>query len=784
MMGDIEAYPTWRTSSNGGDVKAVIEHTEMSYFKVQGDGNTDLTLGAIEIPSVQLDGGVDYVLLQGVEAEIYTLETRDNTDEVILSGEDSRLRMLSMGDGNDTLRLTGENARVASADFGEGNDVLRLTGVNTRVEYAHLDSGNDRVVLSAAGARIDLLHLGSGHDTLDLRENTRIGAVESYEGNKTIAIAAGSWIDQLDVGGDAGDTSMITVAENADLRSFRGAQGDDNLTILGEAEQLSLGEGTNTLTTGSDWIGTVLSSGGDNSVTVNGGEVRTIGFSGGVNNIAVHDGGHINALEVGGNDDSLLVDGDSRVSSANLGDGNNTIIATGQDSQIDALTTYDGDDSLLVDDGARISTVSLGDGNNEVEVKGVRSQIESLIAYSGDDIVRLNDGAADKGSYQGNEILSMELHDGDNRVYLNAFTWVNFLSTGNDKDRIWLFANEDGVGAQAEFIKTGQGDDVIRLNGDAWVETLKTGDDADTIILNDESQINYVTMGAGDDSLTCEGGYQGEIRTNDGDDLVEVAGGVGVIYTGADNDTVVTGDEWVVGIWLGDGDDLLQQGSGSGDIIGAGSGNDTVELGESGVGLVRLGDGDDVIRLRELTSDFSVVIQGGRGTDMADFSAFSVGINLNCRDSGYQNIAPDMAGDPTVGYFSIIGIEDLIGTAQNDTLRGHAADNMIDAGKGNDKVWGYEGADYIIGGAGRDTLYGGEDADTFFFKSGHGSRDRIKDFDATEDRIEFRDASSLADIVLTQTGADVWVNSLADGIRVRVEGVLVADMNNDDVFGF
>lgn len=774
----------FRATTNGGNVTAVIEYTNIDYFVAYDHGNVDLTLGDIEINNVRLDGGADYVLLQGDSAEIDTLETRSNTDEVVLSGDGARVRLMSMGDGNDTLRVVGEDARVDSVDMGEGNDLLRLTGVNTRVEYAHLDDGNDKVVLTADGARMDLLHLGSGNDTLDLRENTRVGAVESYEGNKTVDIAAGARIDQLEVGGEAGDTNTITVAENGFLKSFTSGQATNNLTILGGADQLSLGDGTNTLVTGTDWIGTVLSTGGDNTVTVNGGEIRTIGFSGGVDTIAVHDGGRINALDVGGNDDSLLVDGDSRVSSANLGDGNNTISVTGTDSQIDALTTYDGDDSLLVDDGARVSTVSMGGGDNDVEVKGTSSRIEALIAYDGDDTVRIRDGAPNDGSYQGNEILSMQLGHGENRVYLNAYTWVNSLETGRDTDRIWLYADDAGVGAQAEFIKTSSGDDVVRLNGDAWVETIKTGDDADTILLNDESHVNYLTMGEGNDSLTSANGYQGEIRTNDGNDMVDINGGANLIHTGADNDTVTTGDEWVFGIRLGDGDDLVQQGAGGGDIIRAGNGNDTVELGAGGVRMARLGDGDDVIRLTELPADWSVVIQGGSGIDEADFSAFSVGIDLDRRDSGYQNIAPDIAGDPTAGYFSLVGIENLTGTAQDDSLRGHGLDNVIEAGKGDDKVWGYEGADYIIGGAGKDTLWGGEDADTFYFKSGHGTKDRIKDFDVTEDVIDFREASNLADIVLTQTGSDVWVESLTDGVRVRVEDVVVADMNNDDVFGF
>jgi ferredoxin len=50
------------------------------------------------------------------------------------------------------------------------------------------------------------------------------------------------------------------------------------------------------------------------------------------------------------------------------------------------------------------------------------------------------------------------------------------------------------------------------------------------------------------------------------------------------------------------------------------------------------------------------------------------------------------------------GIEDLQGSAFNDTLTGDGGPNRIDGGAGNDTLSGGAGDDQLIGGAGIDTL--------------------------------------------------------------------------------
>ena len=58
------------------------------------------------------------------------------------------------------------------------------------------------------------------------------------------------------------------------------------------------------------------------------------------------------------------------------------------------------------------------------------------------------------------------------------------------------------------------------------------------------------------------------------------------------------------------------------------------------------------------------------------------------------------------------GIENLVGSAADDTLTGDGAANTLSGGIGNDILNGGASIDTLSGGAGEDTLEGGEGADT------------------------------------------------------------------------
>ena len=97
------------------------------------------------------------------------------------------------------------------------------------------------------------------------------------------------------------------------------------------------------------------------------------------------------------------------------------------------------------------------------------------------------------------------------------------------------------------------------------------------------------------------------------------------------------------------------------------------------------------------------IVAGGLGVDLADYSGLGASVEI------YMNagVVYSSAGDD-----SISGIENLIGTAQNDRLNGTSEDNDIQGGHGDDIIKGKGGTDTLSGGAGNDVIRGGDGDDT------------------------------------------------------------------------
>ncbi|HEY9344577.1 MAG TPA: calcium-binding protein, partial [Inquilinus sp.] len=94
------------------------------------------------------------------------------------------------------------------------------------------------------------------------------------------------------------------------------------------------------------------------------------------------------------------------------------------------------------------------------------------------------------------------------------------------------------------------------------------------------------------------------------------------------------------------------------------------------------------------------VLDGGAGLDTADYMGSAIGVSVNL-GTGVGS-SGDAQGD------TLIGIENLAGSALGDTLMGNGAANVLDGRGSNDLLRGGAGADTLIGGDGVDTAsYGG-----------------------------------------------------------------------------
>ena len=118
---------------------------------------------------------------------------------------------------------------------------------------------------------------------------------------------------------------------------------------------------------------------------------------------------------------------------------------------------------------------------------------------------------------------------------------------------------------------------------------------------------------------------------------------------------------------------------------------------------------------------------GGDGIDTLDYSSSFSAVSVNLATGELSG--GDAQGD------TISGFENVIGSDEDDTVRGDGGANSLSGGRGND---------VLAGGLGRDELTGGTGADHFVFSSTTESgktgstRDVIHDFShAAHDLIDF-----------------------------------------------
>ncbi len=165
------------------------------------------------------------------------------------------------------------------------------------------------------------------------------------------------------------------------------------------------------------------------------------------------------------------------------------------------------------------------------------------------------------------------------------------------------------------------------------------------------------------------------------------------------------------------------------------------------------------------------VLDGGLGVDLASYANAGSGVTIDL-SRAVQNAGGNAASEETGDVLT--NIEGIVGSAFNDTLSGNIFENILNAGAGNDRLYG----DGPGGAAGR---MGGRD--TFVFEAAHGN-DVVFDFQVGRDTLEFHDVDEASlrvsvsgdDTVISHSQGSVrlkqvdWVNLLADETAINVSG--------------
>ncbi len=383
---------------------------------------------------------------------------------------------------------------------------------------------------------------------------------------------------------------------------------------------------------------------------------------------------------------------------------NNVIRGNHEANSIQGL---DGDDQLYGFAGADI--LSGGNGNDQL-IGGSGNDI--LSGGAGTDSLSGEDGNDTLRGGSGNDILDggvgfdtasfstsaagvhvslavagpQDTGDGvDNLISIEALTGSAF------DDQLTGTANDD------DFLQGGEGNDV--LDGGAGADAM-WGDGGDDIFIVDNSEDFLADVGGGIDTVQSSISWALYPTAYYEFENLTLTGSANINGTGNFLDNVIIGNSGANVLDGGNGVDTVSYASaasgvtvslalfGGQDTLGAGTDtlidmenltgsafNDTL-TGNAAANVIEGGGGDDLI-------------EGGGGTDTASYAGAASGVTVSLAAAGAQETLG-------AGVDTLTGIENLTGSAFNDTLTGDAAANVLRGLAGNDRYYIDNSGDTIV----------------------------------------------------------------------------------------
>jgi Ca2+-binding RTX toxin-like protein/subtilisin-like proprotein convertase family protein len=692
-----------------------------------GDGNDDLSGG---LGGDIIHGGAGNDIIQG-EYNIPGLTVGqddrlygDSGDDTIAGGVGND--QLYGGADNDSLKGDAGND-LLSGEAGSENQLWGGTGTDRFVIAPRYNAANDIIWdfdTSSQQERIDLSGFGITASDWNSRIWSTTGTFTSGGTNYNATIlfirnAATTLSDP--VINHLNDTNfqkiyLINVSSGA-LAAYHylftthdgaywGTSGSDTVTgsddddiIYGLANSDTLNGGT-----GNDQL-----NGGDGNDTLSGGigidildggaGIDTVTYLTSTGAVAVNLATNVNTGGDAASDNLSNIENliGSAFNDSLTGDnGNNRLDGAGNP---DTLIGGNGDDILVggvggdsMDGGANSDTLSYEGSTAGVTVNlsngtasggdaagDTFSNIENLLGSSNADFLTGNSGNNSLDGAAGNDTLS----GGDGDDILIGGVGGDSMDGGSGADTLSYADSSAGVTINLASSTASGGDaasdtysNIENITGSTYADDLRGANSQDNVIIAGAGN-DYVDGRSGSDTLFGDDGAD-TIFGNAGNDTIHGGGGNDQITAG-DDDDVIYGDDGDDTIWVGTGSNSAHGGAGN-DIINSDTAANSL-YGDAGNDTFAAGSGTDTI-------------DGGDDTDLVSYSsstsAVTVNLTTNSNTGGYA------ASD------SLSNIENVTGSAYNDTITGNSSANTLSGGNGNDTLEGKSGADVLDGGSGTD----------------------------------------------------------------------------------
>lgn len=422
---------------------------------------------------------------------------------------------------------------------------------------------------------------------------------------------------------------------------------------------------------------------------------------------------------------------------------------TGTDGS-DTLTGFDDQDDSI-DGGAGIDTLSGLDGNDTLD-GGIGA--DTIFGGDGDDTIN-DTGTAGAGQFSvtgfllddftildsdGNESISQD--DTTPAPIDGGSITFNPSDPVNPQSISLVITDDDGFFDDG-FIEQGAANSFSQLAFDVTIggQTFPATSVAEPEFQGtDENGITYffvaLNVNAPDGPLDGGDDNQGLLRIVITTELPPV--GVTVDFVAASDGPAVEYTTLFV----------------EGDLIDGGAGNDTINAGLEDDSVTGGADSD-----RIAGNEGADTLDGGDGIDTADYTSSAAGVTVDL--GAGTGVGGDAEGDVLSNF------EDLIGSAQADSLTGDGGANSIGGGDGADTIDGGGGADQLDGGDGNDVLIS-DGGDTVI--GGEG-----------DDTADFSLSPTASDIEVTIDTTTLDGSAVDGGVFSGVETLIADERDGDDV---
>lgn len=703
------------------------------------------------------------------------------------------------GDGNDTIWGDAGNDTL---NGGVGDDIVDGgVGIDTLTGGAGSDSlwggaGNDTLI---GDADTDYLDGGEGDDTYVFAAGHGADTITDTSGKHKLVLANATNAGQINVvqnsqntliwiGGDTSNAIVFSNASFARLAEIQLANG-----VLVERIKIQLAPGSTSVTTPiisslvvlpaetQDLVVNNDAQGAHTLVVTSNKDASSIGWgfssSGDVEHydpngvlpavVAFDVPGKLDIVVMpdwdgDGNPDGVRINsGGFSVESSSSGIGSSQVNridvapvaidgTLGQDSlagneKDNVIRGFAGNDSIsgssgndVMDGGAGADQFWGGSGNDAFYLDGGLGALADIAYdYSGSDRYYIA-GAAGKnvvgdtpdGTLQHDQVVLSNVNLSDVTFSRPVGTNDLVVSTGQSAEFLTIkyffvgrldndysigeirFANGEVIGSQYfdenfESIWTGSGDDVVYSGSDqALDEPVNTYEGSDTIYLSGGIDVD---TGTGDDRIAVVFGYEGDsvLRLGQGDDVLFEGSYSYKPYGGGNSEFR---SEYLAG-------SITYR-------MSANDGNDSIRMWGSGqAGDVYTLELDDTVSVSDV--NFRLVLDNSSTPNLVvSFGSASITFVDKDVDAGFASAqlfygANQWAfnqvrfADGTVWNMDDIQTRIHTTTDRDNVLNGSATDDTLSGAGGNDLVYGRDGNDTLIGGAGDDALYGGAGNDTY-----------------------------------------------------------------------